>query len=180
MNQNIPSTPSEFIKFLATEAQKGLDVLKDFNYNFENHALFLDTEMVYPTALGLPFKLTATGASAVKVDLSGSIDFKAILENPTDAKAQFNFAPSANYFVASTIGFNSYNYENGIEVSGNVYTNTGANTTIEMQNGKNFIIKTIPTHKDQYVADLKHSISTISQESGREVVRVPVPFRGSE
>lgn len=180
MSHNIPSTPSEFLKLLAKESQKGLDALKNFNYNFENHALWLDSEMVYPTALGLPFKLSATGASAVKVDLSGSIDIKAILENPLDSRAEFNFNPAANFYVSATMGFNAYAFESGIEVAGTIFTNTGANTTVEMQGGKNFIVKTIPTHKSQYVIDLKHQISTVTQESGREAVKVPVPFKGSE
>lgn len=160
MSQNIPSTPSEFLKLLSMEAHKGLDALKNFNYNFENHALWLDSEIIYPTALGLPFKLTATGASAVKVDLSGSIDVKAILENPLDSKAEINFNPAANFYVAGTIGFNAFAFESGIEISGTIFTNTGANTTVEMQGGKNFKVTTVPTHKEQYVIDLKHQIST--------------------
>lgn len=178
MSQNMPATPSDFIQFLVKEMQKGVDALKDFNYNFENHALWLDSEIVYPTALGLPFKLVATGASAVKIDLSGSIDVKKILENPLDSKVEINFSPAANIFVAGTLGFSSYAYETGLEVSGTVYTNSGSNTTVEWQGGQSLTIKSIPTLKNQYVLEMKHQISTVSQETGREAVKVPVNFKG--
>jgi Domain of unknown function (DUF1943) len=159
---------------------KGVDALKNFNYNFENHGMWLDSEIVYPTALGLPFKLTATGASAVKVDLSGSIDVKAILENPLDSKVEVNYSPSANFFVSGSIGFNSYAFESGIEVSGNIYTNTGANTTIAVSGGRTFTVKTVPTTHEQYIIEMSHKISVVTQESGREAIKVPVKFKGSE
>ncbi|KAG5666411.1 hypothetical protein PVAND_014440 [Polypedilum vanderplanki] len=180
MSQNLPSTPSEFIKFMAQELQKGVDALKDFNYNFENHALWLDSEIVYPTALGLPFKLTATGASAVKVDLSGTIDIKKILENPLDSKVAVKFSPAANVFLSGTIGFTAYAYESGIEVAGTVYTNTGADTSIELEGGQKFTVKSVPTLHNQYVAEFRHQIATVTQESGREAVKVPVVFKGSD
>jgi hypothetical protein len=180
MSQNMPATPSDFIQFLVKEMQKGVDALKDFNYNFENHALWLDSEIVYPTALGLPFKLVATGASAVKIDLSGSIDIKKILENPLDSKIGINFSPAANIFIAGTLGFSSYAYETGLEVSGSFYTNSGSNTTVEWQGGQSLTVKSIPTLKNQYVIEMKHQISTVSQETGREAVKVPVNFKGLE
>lgn len=180
MSQNMPSTPSDFVQFMAKELQKGMDALKDFNYNFENHALWLDSEIVYPTALGLPFKLIATGASAVKVDLSGSIDIKAILENPMNGKMELNFSPAVNVFVAGTLGFSTYAYEAGLEVSGTAYTNTGANTTIEWNGGTSLIVKKIPTLMNQYVIEMKHQISSVAQESGREAVKVPINFKGLE
>lgn len=180
MSQNIPSTPGDFVKFAAMEMQKGVDALKDFNYNFENHALWLDSEIVYPTALGLPFKLSATGASAVKVELSGSIDFKAIIENPLDSKISVNFSPAANFFLSGTIGFSAYAFDTGLEVAGSIYTNTGADTQIEWSGGSSLVVKTTPTLKNQYVAEFTHQISTVTQESGREAVKVPIVFKGAE
>ncbi|WP_036702797.1 open beta-sheet domain-containing protein, partial [Paenibacillus sp. OSY-SE] len=177
MSQNIPATPADLIKLFASEFSKGVDSLKNFQYNFENHALWLDAEIVYPTALGLPFKLTSTGSSAVKVDLQGSIDVKQIIDNPMNSKVNLQFSPTANIFISGQLGFGAYAYETALEVSGTIYTNTGANTTIEIQGGRNVVITSVPTVQDQYVIDLTHQISTVSQESGREVVKVPVKFK---
>lgn len=179
MSHNIPATPTDLLKLFAKELHKGADALKNFQYNFENHALWMDAEIVYPTALGLPFKLSSTGASAVKVDVSGSIDVKQIMNDPQNSKAQLMFSPAANFFVTGQLGFGAYAYETALEVSGTIYTNTGANTTIELKGGKNLVITTVPTVKQQYVIDLTHEIATVSQESGREVVKVPVQFKSS-
>lgn len=179
MNQNIPSTPGELFKLLAKEFSKGVDSLKNFKYNFENHALWMDSEIVYPTALGLPFKFSGTGASAVKVDVSGSIDLKQIFENPQNSKAQLQFSPAVNVFVSGQMGFGAYAYETALEVAGTIYTNTGAKTTVEVIGGKTVVVSTVPTVKDQYVVDLTHTISTVSQESGREAVKVPLKFKSA-
>jgi hypothetical protein len=180
MSQNIPATPSDFVKLLANELSKGVDSLKNFQYNFENHALWMDGEIVYPTALGLPFKFSTVGASAVKVDLSGSIDVKRIIEDPMNSKAQIQFSPAANIYIAGQMGFNAYAYESALEVAGTMYTNGGANTTVEVQNGHNFVVTSVPTVKKQYIIDLTHEVSTVSQESGREAVRVPIKFKRQE
>lgn len=179
MGQNIPATPADLLKLLAKELSKGVDALKNFQYNFENHALWMDTEMVYPTALGLPFKLSSVGSSAVKVDLTGSIDIKQLLEDPLNSRVQLQYSPAANVFISGQLGFNAYAYETALEVAGTIYTNTGANTTIEILGGKKLIVKSVPTVKNQYVIDLTHQISTVSQESGREAVRVPAKFKSS-
>ncbi|CRL08258.1 CLUMA_CG020838, isoform A [Clunio marinus] len=180
ISKNIPSTPNDVFKLFASEISKGVDALKNFQYNFENHALWLDAEITYPTAFGLPFRLTSTGSSAVKVDVSGSFDVKELIENPLNSKVQLQLNPAANIFVSGQLGFGSYAYETALEVSGTVYTNTGANTTVEMKGGKNLVISTIPTVKEQYVIDLTHQISTVSQESGREVIKVPVKFKSAQ
>lgn len=180
MSQNIPATPGDLLKLFASEFGKGLDALKNFQYNFENHALWMDSEIIYPTALGLPFKLSSIGASALKVDLTGSIDVKQIMEDPMNSKVHLQFSPAANIFISGQLGFNAYAYETALEVAGTIYTNTGANTTIEIQGGKNLVVTSIPTVKDQYVIDLTHQISTVSQESGREVVKVPIKFKSAK
>lgn len=179
MNQNIPATPSDLLKLFAKEFSKGVDALKDFKYNFENHALWMDAEMVYPTALGLPFKLSSVGSSTVKLDLTGSIDVKSLIEDPMNSKIQLQFSPAANVYISGQMGFGAYAYDTALEVAGTIYTNTGANTTVEIQGGKTVVITTVPTVKKQYVIDLTHEISTVSQESGREAVKVPVAFKST-
>lgn len=180
MSQNIPATPNELLKLFAAELVKGTDALKNFQYNFENHALWMDGEIVYPTALGLPFKLSSIGASALKIDLSGAIDIKQLIDNPMNSKVQLQFSPAANIYIAGQLGFGAYAYESSLEVAGTFYTNTGANTTVEITGGRSIVVSTVPTVKNQYLVDLTHEVSTVSQESGREVVRVPIKFKRSE
>lgn len=180
MSQNIPATPGDLLKLFASEFSKGTEALKNFQYNFENHALWMDGEIVYPTALGLPFKLSSIGSSAVKIDLSGSIDVKQIMEDPLNSKVRLQFSPVANIFISGQLGFNAYAYETALEVAGTIYTNTGGNTSVEIQGGKQVVVSVIPTVKNQYVIDLTHQISTVSQESGREAVKVPAKFKHAQ
>lgn len=177
MSQNIPATPTDLLKLFAQELTKGVDALKNFQYNFENHALWMDSEIVYPTALGLPFKLSSSGASAFKVDVSGSIDIHKLIEDPLNSQVQLTFSPAANIYISGQMGFGAYAYETALEVSGTIYTNTGANTTVQIQGGRNLIITSVPTIKEQYVIEMNHQISTVSQESGREAVKVPAKFK---
>lgn len=174
LSQNVPATPADFIKMVAQELNKGVDALKNFQYNFENHALWMDNEIVYPTALGLPFKLTGTGASAVKVDLAGSIDVKKIMEDPFNSKMYMQFSPAANIFISGSLGFSSYAYDTSLEVTGSFYTNTGANTTIEVLGGQSVVVSTIPTVKNQYVIDLTHEVNKVTQEIGKEPVKTAI------
>lgn len=179
MTQNVPATPSEFLKMFAKELQNGVDALKDFNFKFENHALWMDNEIVYPTAFGLPLKLTGTGAATVKIDLSGSIDIKQIIENPSEAKMNLQFSPASNIYISGQLGFSGFSVDTSLEVAGTFYANTGANTTLEMQ-PTGIAVNIVPTIKEQYVVEISHQIFTVTQESGREAVRVPVKFRSSQ
>lgn len=174
LSQNVPATPTDFIKMVAQELNKGVDALKDFKYNFENHALWMDSEIVYPTALGLPFKLTGTGASAVKVDFAGSVDVKKILEDPFNSKMYMQFSPAANIYISGSMGFSAYAFDTALEVTGSFYTNTGANTTVEIVGGQSVVVSTVPTVKQQYIIDMTHEVSKVTQEIGKEAVKTAI------
>lgn len=180
LSQNMPATPSDFLKLFATELNKGVDALKNFQYNFENHAIWMDFEVVYPTALGLPFKFTETGASAVKIDVAGSIDVKQIIDDPMNSKVYLQLSPAVNIFISGQMGFSAYAYETSLEVTGTFYTNTGANTTIEVVNGQSLVVTTVPTVKEQYVVELRHEILKVTQEIGKEAVKTPFKPKVSE
>lgn len=180
LSQNMPATPSDFLSLFASELNKGVDALKNFQYNFENHAIWMDFEVVYPTALGLPFKFTETGASAVKVDVAGSIDVKQLINDPLNSKVYMQFSPAANVFVSGQMGFSAYAYETSLEVTGTFYTNTGANTTIEVSGGQSFVVTTVPTVKNQYVIELSHEILKVTQEVGKEAVKTQFKPKVSE
>lgn len=55
---------------------------KGVSLHYENHALFLDSSLAYPTGAGLPLKFTAQGAGVVRLEASGDIDLDEFTKNP--------------------------------------------------------------------------------------------------
>lgn len=179
LGQNLPSTPKELLEFFMQQFENGLDSAKKFNFVFENHALFLDAEVMYPTALGLPLKLTSTGSGVMKLETDGEIDIRQMINDPKNAQFRFKFAPSASIYVAGLMSFDAYAVTTGLQVSGTFFTATGLDTKFELQNGKGVKFYVQPTRKNQNLVDMKHEISTVTQENGKETIKTPFAFKSA-
>jgi hypothetical protein len=59
----------------------------------KQHNTFLDTELVYPTSLGFPLKLVASGSSAIHVELQGKLDANELINNLKNTHVQLKFVP---------------------------------------------------------------------------------------
>lgn len=176
LGQNMPATPKELLDYLLQNLSGGLDHLKSFAYTFENHALFLDADLYYPTALGVPLKLSAKGSGAMQLEVAGQIDVRQMVNDPQNTKLRFKFVPSTNVFVQGLVSVDAMAVSTGIEVSGSLHSATGQDFKFEVINGKQMNVEIEMPFKDQNVFGFKHQLHFVTQDRGSEVVRVPMVF----
>lgn len=93
LGDNLSMDPKEFLKDVKKRVAGALNKAKGFDYTYENHALFLDAELVYPTGVGMPLKLSTLGTGVVRMETGGKFDFKDIEKNPSNTKFNLKLVP---------------------------------------------------------------------------------------
>lgn len=93
LGDNLSMDPKEFLKDVQRRITEAVDKAKGFDYTYENHALFLDAELVYPTGVGMPLKLSALGTGVVRMETGGKFDFKDMEKNPKNTKFNLKVVP---------------------------------------------------------------------------------------
>ena len=129
-------TPEYIVEKIFNTLDKGIDKAKDFNYHLENHMLFLDADLVYPTGLGLALTLGVTGSSVVHLKTSGKIDLPAIIRDPENALVKLALEPSASIRIEGRLIVKGFDVESGLKVVGTLHTATGSEMTVKVLEGK--------------------------------------------
>lgn len=93
-----PLTPSVLINKLGNFVETGLGSAKSYKKNHKNHFQFLDSQLAYPTSMGLALRLNAVGSGVVYLKLGGNLDVPAFLKNPKNGHANFEFVPRYTFF----------------------------------------------------------------------------------
>lgn len=93
LGDNLSMDPKDFLKDIQKRIAGALNKAKGFDYTYENHALFLDAELVYPTGVGMPLKLSALGTGVVRLETGGKFDFKDMQKNPSNTKFNLKVVP---------------------------------------------------------------------------------------
>nr|NP_001259085.1 apolipophorin, isoform B [Drosophila melanogaster]NP_001284720.1 apolipophorin, isoform C [Drosophila melanogaster]NP_001284721.1 apolipophorin, isoform D [Drosophila melanogaster]NP_524634.2 apolipophorin, isoform A [Drosophila melanogaster]Q9V496.2 RecName: Full=Apolipophorins; AltName: Full=Retinoid- and fatty acid-binding glycoprotein; Contains: RecName: Full=Apolipophorin-2; AltName: Full=ApoL2; AltName: Full=Apolipophorin II; Short=ApoLII; Contains: RecName: Full=Apolipophorin-1; AltNa len=131
LGDNIPSSLDDIINYFSTSFEKAKQELSSFEKQFSSHHLFLDTDLAYPTSIGVPLELVAQGFAATKVDLAVSLDINAILEqNWQKAKYRLKFVPSVDINANVQIGFNAQVLSTGLRVVSSAHSATGSDITV--------------------------------------------------
>lgn len=91
--QHLSFEPKDFLKRMQNCWEKMLTNANGFNEKYENHALFMDADLVYPTGIGLPLKLGIQGTSVVRLETSGKINFEKIVKDPKNTKFTLKMVP---------------------------------------------------------------------------------------
>ncbi len=176
LGQNLPSTPRELLNYILETLDGGLKDAKNFDNTFEHHALFLDAEAVYPTALGLPLKLSAKGSGVVRFEVAGEIDVRQLFNDPKNAKFRLKVVPSSNVVVTGLVGVDALAVNTGLEVTGSFHSATGSDLKVEAVNGKSLKVNLGLPLKKQDLFSFSHTIHFVAQERGNEKVQVPLMF----
>lgn len=129
-------TPEYIVEKIFEVLDKGIDKAKDFNHNIENHLLFLDADLVYPTGLGLALSLGVTGSSVVHLKTSGKIDLPAIIKDPENAVVKLALEPSASIRIEGRLIVQGFQVESGLKVVSTLHTATGSEVTVKVLEGK--------------------------------------------
>lgn len=139
--------------------------------------LFLDAELAYPTSLGFPLRLSVEGSSSIQIQTSGSIDVDALSKLDRPVALKLKLIPSANVEIAGRITLDAFVIENGLKVASTLYTATGGDLNIELQEKlRGFDVKFgLPVEK-QTIISATHDIVFTTRELGQLEKSVPLKF----
>ncbi|XP_039496507.1 apolipophorins [Drosophila santomea] len=140
LGDNIPSSLDDIINYFSTSFEKAKRELSSFEKQLSSHHLFLDTDLAYPTSIGVPLELVAQGFAATKIDLAVSLDINAILEqNWQKAKYRLKFVPSVDINANLQIGFNAQVLSTGLRVVSSAHSATGSDIIVAViKDGEGF------------------------------------------
>ncbi|XP_047104150.1 apolipophorins isoform X1 [Schistocerca piceifrons] len=155
---------------------EGLQKSKKFNYDFEPHFTFLDSELSYPTNLGFPLKLAIDGSIAARLKLNGEVDVRSILRQPENAAFRLEFVPSAAVELTGKLLVDAYVVEGGLKLDYNVHSSTGINVAVHNLNDLGIDIKVGLPVKKQDIIDVKTDVLTTVKERGHPETSTPLHF----
>uniref|UniRef100_A0A6P4EQ48 LOW QUALITY PROTEIN: apolipophorins-like n=1 Tax=Drosophila rhopaloa TaxID=1041015 RepID=A0A6P4EQ48_DRORH len=140
LGDNIPSTLDDIINYFSTSFEKAKQELSSFEKQLSAHHLFLDTDLSYPTSIGVPLELVAQGFVATKIDIAGNLNINAIFEqNWQTEKYRLKVVPSVDVNVNIQVGFNAQVLSTGLRVVSTAHSATGNDVTFAViKDGEGF------------------------------------------
>ncbi|KAK6621829.1 hypothetical protein RUM44_001636 [Polyplax serrata] len=162
-----PLTPSVVIDKVATFLENGLGSAKDYRRNYRNHFHFLDSQLTYPTSMGLPLKLSAVGSGVVYFKFESNCDVSAFLKDPKNGYGKFEIVPSASIDVTGEFSVDGYAVEAGVKLSGNLHSSTGSEVTLKMLNGHGFDVNVGLPVKKSDILSVNTEIFSFVRERGQ-------------
>lgn len=175
---DVPQTVDAIINKFTESAAKLKDSVKKFEHEYSCHALFLDTELVYPTGVGLPLELIAQGTSTTKLGVAVEVEVDSIIDNPSNTKYRLKFVPSVDVQVTGKIGFNALVIAASLRASSSLHSATGSDVKFELINdatGFNMDIE-LPRENLKLI-DFKHNVEFVVAEQDKETKVVPLKIK---
>lgn len=148
----------QLIDKIFDKANVGMNKLKKFDYNLNNHMQFLDTEIVYPTNLGAPLTLCVSGTSAMLFKIYGKMDAQAIMNNPDNAEFSLGFEPSISVEVIGKMAVKAFNVESGMKVFGTLHSDTAMDMKFKMLDGKGIDLFIGGPNKKEKIISVKSEV----------------------
>lgn len=168
----VPNSPKEFIEKLFKCLDERIAEAKDFNKIFEGQTLFLDADLVYPTAFGLPLRLGVQGAASTRLEAAGQVDVKQFKKQP---KFSLKFSPSYSIQVSGELTVDANAVEAGLKVVGNLHSSTGLQVDFtKSADYKKFDLKLSFPFGNQEIFALETNALFIVREQLRETIEIPV------
>ncbi|KAG4078631.1 hypothetical protein HA402_015221 [Bradysia odoriphaga] len=177
LGDNLSMDPKEFLKDVQKRISGALNKAKNFDYTYESHSLFLDAELVYPTGVGMPLKLSTLGTGVVRMETGGKFDFKNMKDNPKDVKFNLKLVPSYNFEIKGTISVDGFSVLSGLQLTGTVHSSTGLEIDFKMVDGGkgvDFDVRFPLTKQELFKFD--HKIVFVLQERGKDSIDTPLKF----
>ncbi|XP_071631577.1 apolipophorins [Temnothorax longispinosus] len=146
-------TPEHIIDKVFDNLEDGINKIKKFDYNVQNHMQFLDAEVVYPTNLGLALSLGVIGTSVVHIKTYGRVDVPAIIKNPNNADVHFGLEPSASIRIAGNLVVKGFDVESGMKLISTLHTDTASDITVKLLDGKGVdVVVGMPKKKEELIS----------------------------
>lgn len=161
----------QFLRIVNTGANQA----KNFKQELRANLLFLDAELVYPTATGLPLKLDLVGAATGRVDVVTNIDFNKLFSGSEDRKVEIKLVPSTDIEVSGLFLVDANAVATGLKVINNLHSSTGGHLIAKsIEGGRGFDIQFgLPIDK-QEILTASNDIVFFTAEKGRQEKHIPV------
>lgn len=175
---DVPSNPKDFIAAMFKVLDKNIKDAKNFNKVYENHVIFLDAELIYPSGIGLPLKLGAQGVAAGRVELGGKTDVQQWKKSPEFA---VTFIPSVNIDISSTLLVDALSVQAGLKLEGNLHSSTGSEIEFKLSEDKKvFDLKIGFPFKNQEVISFKTNTLFVVYDVEKGNIELPVTLEGQK
>ncbi|XP_052868162.1 apolipophorins [Anopheles cruzii] len=170
---NVPTNPDEFLDKALECFDKLVEGAKKFERTFEHHALFLDTDLVYSTALGLPLRLSAHGAGVARLDAAVDVDLKALVKDYSNAKFNVKLAPSASFEVTGTLSVDAFNVMTGLQVAVSGHSSTGAAVKFALRDASAYDLTVDTLRNKQELVSVTFREVFVTRERGNQLITLP-------
>uniref|UniRef100_A0A336M8K5 CSON013728 protein n=1 Tax=Culicoides sonorensis TaxID=179676 RepID=A0A336M8K5_CULSO len=172
----VPSSPKEFVNTLFKVLDKNMKDAKNFNKIYENHVLFLDADLVYPSGIGLPLKLGLQGAAAGRVEVALQTDLKQWKKSP---QFTFKLVPSFNVDISGTFTVDAQSLQAGLKLEGNLHSSTGQTLDFKLsEDRRTFDLKVGFPFKNQELVSFKTNALFVVYDVAQGDVAFPVVAEG--
>ncbi|XP_059609763.1 apolipophorins [Phlebotomus argentipes] len=177
LGDDFPVTPESVNAFITRILNDLLDGANKFHHNFQAHALFVDGELSYPTAGGLPLRLAGHATGVVGLEASGSINLRELFHGSTKAPVQLRLVPSANVAMAGSMVVDAFSVTAGLQVEGSLHSSTASDVRVAVLNSpRGADIKVMMPRKKQEIFSLNHDVVFYQRERGHQSVSLPLRF----
>ncbi|KAL1492708.1 hypothetical protein ABEB36_010924 [Hypothenemus hampei] len=106
-------------------------ILSGREINYKKATMFLDSNYVVPTGVGLPLFLSALGTASVKIKLFGSLHAK-----KDDLELQANFEPSAAVDVSAEMSLSAFYASTAIKLQTDMQSSIAAKADLKIKGTK--------------------------------------------
>lgn len=173
--EHVPSTPEELLEKMLECFDKFLEGAKKYDRVFEHHALFLDSDLVYPTAAGLPLTLSYEGTGVARLEASVEVDVKDIVKDYKNTKFNVKLVPSGSYEVTGTLSVDAFTVTTGLQLTGTVHSSTGSAVNFALlDGGKSYEMTVDSLLKKQELFSFNSKLVFVTRERGNQLISLPL------
>ncbi|KAJ8889261.1 hypothetical protein PR048_008759 [Dryococelus australis] len=83
-------TPEQAINKVFNTIDEGIKKSRDVNIDMRNHGTFMEVEMIYPIAWGVPLKMLVSGSAALHVKVNSNLDLVTLVKDYNNVDMRFN------------------------------------------------------------------------------------------
>uniref|UniRef100_A0AAG5D4D0 Vitellogenin domain-containing protein n=1 Tax=Anopheles atroparvus TaxID=41427 RepID=A0AAG5D4D0_ANOAO len=171
--ENLPTSPEQFLDKALECFDKMVEGAKNFEHTFEHHALFLDTDLVYTTAVGLPLKLSAQGAGVARLAAAVEVDLKALVKDYTNAKFNVKLQPSGSFDLTGTLSVDAFNVLTGMQVAVSGHSSAGAAVKFALHGATAYDLTVDSLQNKQELVSVSFREVIITRERGNPLITLP-------
>lgn len=138
LGDNIPRTLDGIAQAFSDGFANVKQEANAYNKKFNCHHIFMDSELVYATGLGIPLELAAQGVAASIVDVGLNINIDSFMQdNWQRSKYGVKIIPSVEVQTSLHLGFNAMVLATGLRVNAQLHSATGGDVEFKFINEGN-------------------------------------------